>query len=128
MSRGPGKMQQFILDALRTNSAPTSAGDLRFDYEAELDTCEGLSPQQRRSVRMSMDRALRKLKAAGHIKRDGCGNWYPAKNWTARDAAARERSRTAYHEAGHAVIGLALKLPVAFATIKPRASSAGHVS
>jgi hypothetical protein len=75
-----------------------------------------------------MDRALRKLKAAGHIKRDGCGNWYPAKNWTARDAAARERSRTAYHEAGHAVIGLALKLPVAFATIKPRASSAGHVS
>jgi hypothetical protein len=125
-------MQQFILDALRTNNGPTSAADLRFDYEAELeaefDTCEGLSPQQRRSVRMSMDRALRQLKAAGHIKRDWSGNWYPAKNWTARDDAARERSKTAYHEAGHAVIGLALKLPVAFATIKPRASSAGHVS
>src|SRR6516225_10540865 len=131
MSRGPGKMQQHILDTLRSRSEPMSAAALRPLYELGIEVdldLDKLSPSQKRSVRMSIDRALRQLKASGHIKRDESGNWYPAKDWTARDNAARERSETAYHEAGHAVIGLALKLPVAFATIEPRGSSSGHVS
>jgi hypothetical protein len=73
-----------------------------------------------RSVSMSMGRALRQLEAAGQIKRDNAGDWYP---W-----AERERSATAYHEAGHAVVGLALQLPVAFVTIKPKKSYLGRVS
>jgi hypothetical protein len=77
---------------------------------------------------MSMGRALRQLEAAGRIKRNKSGDWYPAKDWTARDNAERERAATAYHEAGHAVIGLALQLPVAFVTIKPRPTYLGHVS
>jgi hypothetical protein len=75
-----------------------------------------------------MDRALRQLKAAARIKRDALGDWYPVRDWIARDEAECQRLRVAYHEAGHAVIGLALKLAVAFATIKRRASAAGHVS
>src|SRR5262249_23016922 len=66
--------------------------------------------------------------ASGQIKRNKAGDWYPAKDWTARDNAERERSATAYHEAGHAVIGLALKVPIAFVTIKPRGHNLGHFS
>ena len=75
-----------------------------------------------------MGRALRQLEAAGQIKRNEAGDWYPSKDWAARDEAVRERLAIAYHEAGHAVIGLALNLPVAFVTIKPRGRSGGHVS
>jgi hypothetical protein len=131
MSRGPGKMQQHILDTLRSRSEPTSATALRSLYELGIEVdldLDKLSPSQKRSVRMSMDRALRQLKASSHIKRDESGNWYPAKDWTARDDKKRALESIAYHEAGHAVVGLALKLPIAFVTMKPRASSLGHVS
>ena len=135
MSRGPGKIQQFIMDALQMSSAAVSTARLRNVYEFEVwdpdrdpDFDVWNTAARQRSVRMSMDRALRQLEAAGQIKRNDDGEWYPGEDWWARDEAERQRSAIAYHEAGHAVIGLALKLPVAFVTIKPRASSSGHVS
>jgi hypothetical protein len=135
MSRGPGKIQQFIMNVLEMSSAAVSTARLRKRYEFEAwdpdrdpDFDVWNTAARQRSVRMSMGRALRQFEAAGQIKRNKAGDWYPAKDWTARDNAERERSCTAYHEAGHAVIGLALRLPVAFVTIKPRAGSAGHFS
>jgi hypothetical protein len=135
MSRGPGKMQTLIMEALRLSSVPMSTLELREDYELEIWDLERepdfevwRTAQRRRSIRMSVGRAIRQLEAAGQIKRDKAGNWYPPKDWTARDSAERERSRVAYHEAGHAVVGLALKMPIAFVTIKPRAMNLGHVS
>ena len=139
MSRGPGKMQAFIMETLQISRTSQSASFLLErrqleKYEASKHhTFEAWkkawsTPARRRSARMSMGRALRQLEAAGQIKRDEEGNWYPSTDWMARDSAERERARTAYHEAGHAVIGLALKLPVAFVTIKPRRAWAGHVS
>jgi hypothetical protein len=38
------------------------------------------------------------------------------------------RKTVAFHETGHAVIALATGYPVALVTIKPRGSSAGHIS
>jgi hypothetical protein len=144
MSRGPGKMQKLIMSTLRESSVPMSTVELRHHYEREIwdqHLCEEVrrhkrspdfeawhTPGRCRSVRMSMGRALRQLEAAGQIKRNEAGDWYPSKNWTARDKAHRQRSGTAYHEAGHAVVGLALKLPMAFVTIKPKNASLGHVS
>lgn len=133
MSRGPGKMQTLIMSTLEGSSVPMSTADLRCEYELEIWDTESEfdvwnTASRRRSIRMSMGRALRQLEAAGQIKRDKAGDWYPSKNWAARDNVKRQRSGTAYHEAGHAVVGLALKLPMAFVTIKPRAHSAGHVS
>jgi Peptidase family M41 len=136
MSRGPGKMQNAIMRELRGSSTPLSASDLRQSYE--LETFDESPKRQgfeawntaarRHSIRMSMGRALRQLEAAGQIKRDVAGDWYPSKGWTARNHDVRERAIVAYHEAGHAVIGLALKMPVAFVTIKPSGRSGGHVS
>jgi hypothetical protein len=129
-------MQKLIMDALQLSSAPVSAAKLRDQYELEAWDSDGepefdvwYTPARQRSVRMSMGRALRQLEAAGpQIKRDKEGNWYPPKDWTGRDNAERQRSEIAYHEAGHAVVGLALKMPIAFVTIKPRATFDGHVS
>jgi hypothetical protein len=139
MSLGPGKMQAFIMETLRMSRTSKSAAFLLERHQLEKyeaskhHTFEAWkkawsTPARRRSVRMSMGRALRQLEAAGQIKRDKAGNSYPSRDWRGRDDAERERIRTAYHEAGHAVIGLALKKPVAFVTIKPKGASAGHVS
>jgi hypothetical protein len=135
MSRGPGKLQTSILAGLRGSREPMSTAALRRDYEFEIWEPKTdpefeiwNTPKRRRSVHISIGRALRQLEAAGQIKRNEAGDWYPAKDWSGRDAAQRQRTSTAYHEAGHAVIGLALKLPIAFVTIKPRAYSGGHVS
>ena len=136
MSRGPGKMQTSIMESLRASTVPMSTADLREDYKLEIwepdsdpDFEVWNTPARRRSVRMSMGRALRQLEAAGQIKRNEAGDWYPSKEWAARDNAKRERSCTAYHEAGHAVVGLALKMPIAFVTIKPKKTgSLGHIS
>ena len=123
------------MDVLSLNSVPLSAAKLRdrhaweiWDPDSHPDFEVWNTAGRRRSIRMSMGRALRQLEAAGQIKRDEDGNWYPCKDWTARDNAGRDRASTAYHEAGHAVIGLALELPIAFVTIKPRAAYRGHVS
>ena len=136
MSRGPGKMQKLIMSTLRESSVPMSIAELRQHYQGEIwepdsdpDFEVWNTPARRRSVRMSMGRALRQLEAAGQIKRNEAGDWYPSKEWAARDNAKRERSSTAYHEAGHAVVGLALKMPIAFVTIKPKKTgSLGHIS
>jgi hypothetical protein len=136
MSRGPGELQRLIIEELRESREPLSVDYLRRRYAlrcwALADTRARFeswcTPPRRRSIRMSMGRALRQLEAAGQIKRDDEGEWYPAKDWTGRDHAKSERLRVAHHEAGHAVIGLALKLPIAFVTIKRRAHSLGHVS
>jgi len=139
MSRGLGKMQTFIMETLRMSRTSKSAPFLLERHQLEKyeaskhHTFEAWkkawsTPARRRSLRMSMGRALRQLEAIGQIKRDDDGNWYPSTDWSARDNAERERTRTAYHEAGHAVIGLALKLPMAFATIKPDRTNLGHVS
>jgi hypothetical protein len=135
MSRGPGKMQTSIMESLRLSSVPMSTAALRDDYALEIwdydndgDFDDWNNTARRRSIRMSMGRALRQLEAAGQIKRNGAGDWYPVKDWTGREAAERGRSAIAHHEAGHAVVGLALKMPIAFVTIKPRAYSGGHVS
>jgi hypothetical protein len=130
MSRGGGKVRQFILGTLRAHSDPMSGAELRYEYELDIElelNLDELSPQQKHSVRMSMDRALRQLKAAAQTDRDADGNWSPTKDWHARDEARREPARLAHHEAGHAVIGLALKQPVGFATIKAR-NGGGFVS
>ena len=120
MSRGPGKMQKLIVDALQGSRVPLTTAELRKHYEfeiwdGELDFNVWNTPERRRSTRISMGRALRQLEAAGEIKRNKAGEWYPAKDWAARD----ERRCIAYHEVGHAVVGLALQLPIAFVTIKP---------
>ena len=135
MSRGPGKIQTLIMDALRLSRVPMSAADLREGCELDIWDLEGdgdfeawMTTARRRSIRMSMGRSLRQLEAGGQTKRDKGGNWYPSKDWTARDTYERQRAGTAYHEAGHAVVGLALKMPIAFVTIKPKASYLGHVS
>jgi hypothetical protein len=106
-------MQKSIMDALQRSSVPVSTADLRENYEFEIrhpdsdhityldSDSDPITPARRRSVRMSMGRALRQLQAAGQIKRTGAGNWYPSKDWVARDNAKLERSGTAYHEAGH---------------------------
>ena len=125
------------MGALRNSSVPMSTADLReshqleiwaADSDTDLDFEAWATAGRRRSIRMSIGRALRQLEAGGQIERNKAGEWYPAKDWTARDNAERERRCIAYHEAGHAVIGLALKMPIAFVTIKQRAYSGGHVS
>jgi hypothetical protein len=129
MSRGPGKLQTLIMDQLQMSSEPMSSADLRFWYEVERapGTTKNLTAKERRSIRMSVGRALRQLEAAGQIKRDKDGNWYPAKNWKGRDDARRERALLAYHEAGHAVVSLAKGIPVEIVTIKGKRAYAGMV-
>jgi hypothetical protein len=136
MSRGPGKIQNLIIDTLQLSAEPVSSTRLRErialeiwdpDEDPDFDFDAWNTMARQRSVRMSVGRALRQLEAAGQIKRNDGGDWYPARDWIARDNAERERLRTAYHEAGHAVIGLALRLPVAFVTIKGD-KRAPHVS
>jgi hypothetical protein len=131
MSRGHGKMQALVMDALRLSSVPLSADKLRrlllweiWDPDSGPEFEVWNTAERRRSVRMSMGRALRQLEAAGQIKRDGDGNWYPCKDWTGRDNAERERASTAYHEAAHAVIGLQGQLPLTVVHVKPEGGGA----
>jgi hypothetical protein len=119
-------MQLLILDALQESPEPLSTADLRgcceLDREIELHSDSGdydirLNAAQRRPVRISMDRALRGLVAAGKIKRNADGLWEPKGKWGARRAYEEERTKTAFHEAGHAVIGLAVGFDVGAAII-----------
>jgi hypothetical protein len=83
MSRGPGKLQRYILERLRDSETSMGAADLRFGYEHDLwepnaegwdDFERSMTAQRRRAIRISVGRALRQLAAAGEIKRDGDGN------------------------------------------------------
>lgn len=113
------------MDTLQLSRDPLSTAALRCECEhkreLELtpDDAEltGLSPAQQRSVRVSMDRALRGLVAAGKIRRNDDGHWEPMGEWPARKAREEDRTKTAFHEAGHAVIGLATGLQVGAAII-----------
>lgn len=78
-----------------------------------------------RSARNSLARALRHLEATGEIRRDSIDRqWYP----TEEPGPDPELKATAYHETGHAVIGLAKQRPVGFATITPKGRAAGYVT
>jgi hypothetical protein len=121
-------MQRWILEDLRMNRESQGISELLDSYMLEHE--EGLPPwrpDRIRSARNSMTRALRKLKAAGEIEQN-CGNWQPVGEWPARKAIEERRRETAYHEAGHAVIGLAGQRPVAFVTIRPRGNIGGYVA
>jgi hypothetical protein len=128
MSRGFGSMQRFIVEHLNMCRDAQGTGEVLDSYMYEHD--EGLSPWQpdrAHSARNSMTRALRRLKAEGKIEQND-GKWQPVGKWDAREAIEKTRRDTAYHEAGHAVIGLAGQLPVAFVTIRSKGNRLAHVS
>lgn len=50
-----------------------------------------------------------------------------ARGETVTRTYSKELESTAYHEAGHAVIGHALGIPFAYVTIEPDHDSAGHI-
>ncbi len=83
-----------------------------------------------RSIRHSMARALRSLEADKKVMRyDVYGVTY----WSlpiqrGKPKYSPERMATAYHEAGHAVIGLAKQLPITIATIHARGRLSGYVT
>ena len=80
------------------------------------DANEETSAENRsRSVRNSTTRALRGLEKLGKVKRGLDRLWLSTEFIALADA--QWRKETSYHEAGHAVIGLAIGLPVAFACI-----------
>jgi hypothetical protein len=122
MSRGFGSMQQWLLTELKGHREPLSLDELHRDYLRWEEKPEHLS----RSVRHSMLRALHKLESAGKVTHNEDGTWQPAGEWWARDEKEHARAKIAYHEAGHAVIGLAVQLPVSLARIKPDGS--GYVA
>lgn len=121
MSHGFSSMQRWILDDLSVHIIAQSTDELFARYMREQD-----AKPSRNSARQSMTRALRSLKLAGKIELK-YGKWQPVGAWPARDAEERERKATAYHEAGHAVIGLAGQLPIAFITIRAKGSRGGYV-
>jgi ATP-dependent Zn protease len=78
-----------------------------------------------------MTRALRGLAKLGKVQRDEGGIWRSLKaiegDRLAKDAAEKRLRETAYHEAGHAVMGLAGQLSIGMATIVPNGNLLGHV-
>ncbi len=131
MSKGPGEIQQWIMGELHSTDRAVSTAQLNQLLASERDGTPGRKrrPKDRaRSLRNSLTRALRTLERAGEIKRDTLGNWTPTRPNPARVKIESERVATAYHEAGHAVIGRARRLPIALATINPRGRKAGYVT
>jgi hypothetical protein len=123
MSRGFGSMQQWLLSTLRRHKEPQSLDELHRDYLRWEEKPKRLA----RSVRHSMLRALHTLESAGKVAHNEDGNWQPVGEWWGRDEKENLRTETAYHESGHAVIGLAVQLPVSFARIKADVQS-GYVA
>jgi hypothetical protein len=116
MSRGHGKMELYVLATLTywQECSPAVIASLHPKAERRLPS---------RSVRSSINRALHKLEMAGKIQRiehEGFLGWR-------LDEEPGERMRTAYHEAGHAVVGRLLSIPIIYVTIKPSENSVGHV-
>ena len=118
MSRGLGVMQGFIIATLRNSEGMTLAA-LHRQYLGIWPT------EHRRSARNSMARALRGLEMLRKVRRDDIGVW----RLTGKPPGVDERRlATAYHEAGHAVIGLAVGLPIAYACVGGAGAVLGHVS
>lgn len=92
--------------------------DRRFKYRFQSD-----AKDRSRSLRNSLTRALRGLAKAGEAARNDIGEWVA----TGGEPTGSDRAATAHHEAGHAVIGLAVQLPVAFACITPEGRKGGYV-
>jgi hypothetical protein len=116
MSHGHGKIERFILATL------TERGELTAQAIAASHPDHRHSLPSR-SFMSSLNRALRKLHEAGTIERaEHAGSF----GWTLCDKLS-DREVTAFHEAGHAVIGSILSLPVRSATIKPTDAYLGAV-
>jgi hypothetical protein len=115
MSHGFGTMQDWLVTTLYCHPRGKTVGALHREYLKETADEESSAEDRARSVRNSMTRALRGLEKLGKVKRGEDGLWLSTE--TIVVANAYWRKATAYHEAGHAVIGLAVGLPVAFACI-----------
>jgi hypothetical protein len=127
MSRGPGKMQDFILLFLGGGEAH-AVGELH-SFLFDLPAFEGRGAKNHsRSLRNSLTRAIRALAEAGKIKQNASGEWIvPGAREEREKSEHEERALIAYHEAGHAVISLAKNVPVEIATIKAKGTYAGIV-
>jgi len=129
MSRGPGTMQEWISLELSCYSKGRTVAEMHRQYLLEEDKRSG-AKDHARAVRHSMTRALRSLEKLGKVRRNGSIWLSPEAIERARldEKADTERLReTAFHEAGHAVIGLAGQLAIGMATIVPKGSLAGRV-
>jgi hypothetical protein len=134
MSRGLGTMQQWIDLELSSYSKGRTVAEMHRQYlreeEYQEENKRSGAKDHARAVRNSMTRVLRRLEKLGKARRDDAV-WRSIEAIEANrviEVAAKEKLReTAYHEAGHAVIGLAGQLPIGLATIVPKASSLGHV-
>jgi hypothetical protein len=127
MSRGPGKMQQWIVLELSCYSEGRTLAEMHRQYLREEDECSS-AKDHARAVRHSMARALRALEKLGKIRRDGDRWLSPTAaehDRLAKAERAREAAALAHHEAGHAVIGMAVGLAIAYACVKQHD---GHVS
>jgi hypothetical protein len=113
MSRGLGAMQQWIDLELSSYSKGRTVAEMHRQYlleeEYQEENKHSGAKDHARAVRNSMTRALRRLEKLGKARRDD-GVWRSIEAIEANrviEAAAKEKLReTAYHEAGHAVIGL----------------------
>jgi len=119
MSRGHGWLERTILRELPKTTALSAAS---------LFANAAPDSKFRMAFRSSVNRALRNLEAAGKIERaDFIVTGVKVRAWRRADAPER-RKATAYHEAGHAVIGYALRCAVESVTIKPSGrDTLGHV-
>lgn len=132
MSHGPGSMQRWIIEALRLrdgNGEPPSTAELVGEYANE-HRWRRKTQDALRSIRHSMLRALRSLEADKKVARF---DLYGVTYWTLAGRRGRpkhdpRRVATAYHEAGHAVIGLAKQLPITIATIHAKGRRYGYVT
>ena len=128
MSHGLGNMQEWLVTMLFYYPRGKTLGALHREYLKKTADEESSAEDRARSVRNSMTRALRGLEKLGKVKRGEDGLWLstdPILDAIPYD----ERKDTAHHEAGHAVIGLAMQLPIAFACITPGSrQQAGYVS
>ena len=133
MSRGLGTMQQWVDLELSCYSEGRTVADMHRQYlmEEHQGGKRSGAKDHARAVRHSMTRALRRLEKLGKIRRDG-DVWRSIEaietDRVTEAALKKKLQETAYHEAGHAVIGLAGQLPIGLATIVPKASSLGHVT
>jgi hypothetical protein len=132
MSRGLGSMQNWLV--LYLGAKPESIGRLHKKFMMQFDrTGAGLliartefpdrgGKDRARSLRHSMTRALRQMEKLGKVKRNEDGLWFSPQSAEAeaehKEDIKQERRKTAYHEAGHAVIGLASGLPVGIAVAR----------
>lgn len=107
---------QWVVTTLQMRKVAMSTAELHAEFMSEDygEPKRRKTKDRARSVRNSLARALRQLEAAATILRDDINH-----QWSlTQPPPDYERIATAYHEAGHAVVGLALQLPISFATMR----------